>query len=319
MYRLISFCIPTYNRADVLDKSLKSYVESDGFNEEVELIVSDNASTDETYSIVKKYMNIYPNIKYSCNKENMKDNNFSIALDLASGMYVKLQNDNDLIISGGLEYIKNNIKNNILKKDPIFFTNDYIYTDRKASEIKCNSLNEFVRSISTYTTKINCFGAWKEDWKNIRDKDKYSYLKLSQEDWFFQVIKNKNKCILYDNKYADGIFFIRSKKNSYNWFQIHLDNYYRIMKPYINAGLISKDTFKSDKKNLFKHFIPELKAIYIYHAKDFPYRTDGTLGLFLKYYKSESYFWFYFVIFPFLFIFFSFKRFYKYVFKRTHV
>lgn len=46
---LLSICIPTYNRAEYLAKSLDTLVCLPEFNSsEVEVVISDNASTDNT-------------------------------------------------------------------------------------------------------------------------------------------------------------------------------------------------------------------------------------------------------------------------------
>jgi len=53
---LLSICIPTYNRAEYLAKSLDTLVCLPEFNSsEVEVVISDNASTDNTQEVAKKY------------------------------------------------------------------------------------------------------------------------------------------------------------------------------------------------------------------------------------------------------------------------
>lgn len=46
---LLSICIPTYNRAEILDKTLFLLFSNPDFNvDEIEVVVSDNCSTDHT-------------------------------------------------------------------------------------------------------------------------------------------------------------------------------------------------------------------------------------------------------------------------------
>ena len=53
---LISICIPTYNRCKSLQNILNSIVQQNEFLEDtIEIVVSDNASTDETKEMVAKY------------------------------------------------------------------------------------------------------------------------------------------------------------------------------------------------------------------------------------------------------------------------
>ena len=61
---LLSICVPTYNREIYLQECLDSIISQDSFDEDtIEIIISDNASTDGTQSLIKKYQEKYRNIK----------------------------------------------------------------------------------------------------------------------------------------------------------------------------------------------------------------------------------------------------------------
>jgi abequosyltransferase len=82
MAPLLSICIPTYNRARCLAALLDSIHAQK--TDEVEIIVSDKASTDDTRAIVKKY----PDIIYGRSVKNLGfDANVLRAVSLASGKY----------------------------------------------------------------------------------------------------------------------------------------------------------------------------------------------------------------------------------------
>ena len=69
---VLSICIPTYNRGYVIKKTIDSVCSQPEFNNwKVELIVSDNASTDNTEQIVKDFQKKYNNIKYFRNSSNI--------------------------------------------------------------------------------------------------------------------------------------------------------------------------------------------------------------------------------------------------------
>ena len=89
----LSICIPTYNRAEYLDKSLHSLTKQKRFYE-IEVVISDNCSTDNTEEVVKKYQKQYNNIFYHKNTENIFDKNFPTVLMKAHGLYRKIFNDN---------------------------------------------------------------------------------------------------------------------------------------------------------------------------------------------------------------------------------
>ena len=61
---LLSICIPTYNRANLLVKAISSIVEQPIFSSgKIEVVVTDNCSTDETKKICEEFMSKYENIK----------------------------------------------------------------------------------------------------------------------------------------------------------------------------------------------------------------------------------------------------------------
>ncbi|MFM8003979.1 MAG: glycosyltransferase family 2 protein, partial [Dolichospermum sp.] len=71
MNKLLTIAIPTYNRAELLDKQLTWLSKAiKGFETECEILVSDNCSTDHTQSIISKWQNILKNITFKSNKNH---------------------------------------------------------------------------------------------------------------------------------------------------------------------------------------------------------------------------------------------------------
>ena len=101
---LLSICIPTYNRADILNNTLNSIISDIDFDYRIEIIISDNASTDHTYEICKKFTKTYSNIHYYKNNENIFDKNFTKVLSYGSGLYLKLLNDSIVLKKGTLSF-----------------------------------------------------------------------------------------------------------------------------------------------------------------------------------------------------------------------
>ena len=55
--KLVTICIPTYNSGEFIEDTLFSIINQTYKN--IEIIIGDNASTDNTYDIVKKYQKKY--------------------------------------------------------------------------------------------------------------------------------------------------------------------------------------------------------------------------------------------------------------------
>jgi glycosyltransferase involved in cell wall biosynthesis len=102
---LVTIAIPTYNRADnYLQQSLTSALSQTYPN--IEVIVSDNASTDHTETFVTGFGD--SRIKYFRHDKNIgANNNFNFCLQQAKGTYFLLLHDDDLIDH---DFIKSCIK-----------------------------------------------------------------------------------------------------------------------------------------------------------------------------------------------------------------
>ncbi len=92
---LVSICIPTYNRAGMLQQSLQSAL-AQTFTD-FEVIISDNASQDATESVVRSYSD--PRIRYIRNAKNLGHRaNMNQCLALARGKYITILFDDDMMM-----------------------------------------------------------------------------------------------------------------------------------------------------------------------------------------------------------------------------
>ena len=83
----VSVLIPTYNSAEYLNETIESVL-SQTFTD-FELLIVDNCSTDETESVVAKYLNDY-RVKYVINEQNIgMCGNWNRSLSYAKGKYIK--------------------------------------------------------------------------------------------------------------------------------------------------------------------------------------------------------------------------------------
>jgi glycosyltransferase involved in cell wall biosynthesis len=103
---LLTIAIPTYNRAGCLKELLSVLAEQLKDEPRVELIISDNASPDETPSVVQDFVDRGLRVRYIRNAQNIgADANFLQCFEQARGKYVWLFSDDDLIVPGGLAKI----------------------------------------------------------------------------------------------------------------------------------------------------------------------------------------------------------------------
>jgi len=84
---LVSVLIPTFNRAEEIRKTLQSVIDNKFSN--LEIIVFDNQSTDDTKRIVENFSKNSKQLKYFCQPKNLGPlENWKSALNVAKGKYV---------------------------------------------------------------------------------------------------------------------------------------------------------------------------------------------------------------------------------------
>jgi glycosyltransferase involved in cell wall biosynthesis len=109
MNKLLTIAIPTYNRADLLDKQLAWLAQAiKGFESDCEILVSDNCSTDNTQDVIKKWQTKLSLITFKANK-NLKNlgvvKNIIYCLNSATTKYVWTIGDDDPIQDRAVAYV----------------------------------------------------------------------------------------------------------------------------------------------------------------------------------------------------------------------
>src|SRR6266540_7217485 len=104
----LSICIPTYNRAAFIGRTIESVISQ--ATEEIEIVISDNASQDNTEEIVRNYQQRSPRITYFRWQTNMgADRNYLKVVELAQGDYCWLMGSDDKVEEGGVGIVLNAI------------------------------------------------------------------------------------------------------------------------------------------------------------------------------------------------------------------
>lgn len=91
---LVSICIPTYNSALFLEQTLNAIAAQT--YKHIEVIISDNASTDETPDIIQPYCDRYGWTFYRNEVNIGAGNNFNKLLELANGEYIAIYHADDI-------------------------------------------------------------------------------------------------------------------------------------------------------------------------------------------------------------------------------
>lgn len=108
---LLTIAIPTYNRSEFLMRTLLYNLnEASHHHGKVEIIVSNNSSTDDTNKVVKELQRSY-DFQYHLQEKNLgaTENILYIPEHLARGKFCWVIGDDDFIIPGSIEKILNAI------------------------------------------------------------------------------------------------------------------------------------------------------------------------------------------------------------------
>lgn len=108
---ILSICIATYNRAKYISYTLDSILIQNNHN--IEIIIVDGASTDNTAEIIDSYKKLYDNIfYYRLSIKGGVDHDYDKSVEFAKGKYCWLFPDDDLMINGAIKTILSEINNN---------------------------------------------------------------------------------------------------------------------------------------------------------------------------------------------------------------
>lgn len=130
---LVSIIIPTYNRRDMLKRSIDQVLKQDYPN--IEVIVSDNCSTDGTFELMQKeYANV-SRLRYHRNEKNVGPvlNIRNALYNLAKGKYCLITSDDDYFIDS--TYITRAVEALERNRNLAFVYGAYYYNDLVKGEI----------------------------------------------------------------------------------------------------------------------------------------------------------------------------------------
>ncbi len=293
--RLLSLCIPIYNRGAYLEKMLSRFLEDkDLFDNKIELIISDNCSEDDLKTIVDSYRRQGLNVTYFRQETNIgPDSNFLFCFEKANGKYCWLLGSDDIPVKGFLHYLIEQLNCN----------NDYglVY-------LRLFQINKWYRSVTSNDVysevimdnqKMLCgINVWitfmsssiiRTEFIQSLDLTKYRGTSLIQVPLYVKsclssdlnLIINYNHCFEPDNDNASS--------GGYNFYKVFIVNLLSIMKEFVSDGLFTINSYNLFKKNEFKYYIIENSISSLVVGKDKIHKLDGAWRILWQYYgKTPS-------------------------------
>lgn len=287
---ILSLCIPTYNRAPFLDKLLTriklQYVTSI-HGELVELLVSDNCSTDTTPAVVNKHIEEGLPVKYVRNSDNLgMDGNFVQCFKIAQGKYIWLLGDDDFLKDGAIDKLLSVINND----------NDYglihlqIGGDQQKKPTNYHNSQKFIAEVSNWITYISSNVVRSSFVKDI-DFDKYmgTYFTLIPL-YLTAAFQTSENIIVHERLFEDGADTQRN--GGYNFFEVFVTNYHSILREFVLLGQMKNWTYQIIKYKTFRHTILSFVYILLLKKEKGNFYTENAWRILLNKYYYCPYFYF---------------------------
>lgn len=239
----VSIIIPCYNQVNYIRESIESALNQTYKN--IEIVVVNDASTDNSASVIKEYADKYPNIIFLDEKENkgvIKSRNFAISK--CSGNYILPLDCDDKIASTFVQKAVDILDNDVDIR--IVYSKTMLFGE-KNKEFKLDIFNPDTIIFGNCIPNTAMYR--KQDFLKVGGyKD---YMKEGLEDWDFwisilEIAENKEKCAY---RMDENLFFYRyAFSNTRN--DISLE---KINELYVNIVVNHKALYSTRKK--FYHHI----------------------------------------------------------------
>ena len=147
---VLTIGVPTFNRGKYLRRCLDAITLQAGNNPAVDILVSDNCSTDNTKDIVEFYKNNYSNVRYFCQKENIGgSNNFKFIYTHAKGRFVVAIGDDDYLVQS---YVPTVLA--VLYQAPDISLLCVLVSSRGNRGWKLEGMSQYIKNVSYYGAYI---------------------------------------------------------------------------------------------------------------------------------------------------------------------
>lgn len=186
---LLSICIPTYNGGEKLRVTLIAIFKALKENLDIEVIVSDNCSTDNTQDVLacfsdKSQIRIYRNEKNLGFNRNL----FLLIDKYANGKYCWVIGDDDFIDEGSLLYISNILQNECIEYLSVNYRLqtyvDYMNTCFEDVDNVVYKNVSFVEAINVNTKSSNVLGTFMSSSIFLRNRVRsFSKTFFSDNSW----------------------------------------------------------------------------------------------------------------------------------------
>jgi len=291
---LLSICIPTIGRAGLLIKCLDNILFSiKGFENEIEIIIFDNASGDNTKECINNYCMNFPIITYYRYDEKKNDEIFYNIANLSHGKYIWILGDNRILYKDSICKILTEIKKNY----SLIITNFSLYSLDNNHIVKKKYYNEQEDIyFFSHNELLKYFGLGLGhvsqvvfDRHIISTISYQEYIENANTGWAFLYMIYKG---IYKNTFAvflnDAIYIKMDKIKKLDWDKIFIKGSSFIFKKIECIGYDRNIVSRAKNKTVKDYIIPHI----IYNKKNDKVAVKHYHSIYQNY-RSSIFFWIY--------------------------
>lgn len=277
---LLTFAIITYNRSPYLKKSLDCVLRQLGNDDLAEILVSDNASTDDTKRMVQERQKLYKNLRYHCNEKNVgAEANIHRAIRKSRGEYVLVAGDDDYFADGSLPGVIGRL---VQHRGRALF---HLRRAREPHRVYTGSgIAAYVRMVGYHMTWITSTIMRRDLYARIIEPQKHDDTRIPQVYLQTEMLKQVPDFAVI----AAPFMAIGSGDHppaAFNFIEVFIKHYVDLLKA---AGEIPPSVLSEEKKRLMEENV----YFWCEHIKrqKLNLSLDGIFDIVREYYSGESFY-----------------------------
>lgn len=253
--KLMSFAVPCYNSEEYMQKCIESLLKG---GEDVEIIVVNDGSHDNTREIAEDYVRRYPSIVKAVHKENGgHGSGVNKGLELASGLYYKVVDSDDWLDETALKTLLDTIKKHRAENAlPDLYLTNFVYE-------KVYEGGRYVRRFTKNFPVNKFFG-----WEKVKKFHTSSVLLMHSLIYKTEKLRESNTVLPEHTFYVDNIFAYKPLPYMKKLYYLDIDLY---------RYFIGREDQSVSRENIVRRYeqqirvMKEMAAAYSYEEiKSFP-------------------------------------------------
>lgn len=254
----LTIAIPTWNRHEYLRQNLrqlKAEIDTVGHHL-VEVLVSDNCSSDKTPDVVREAQDAGLPIRYVRNAENLGwALNFAQCVDLANGKYLLLFGDDDVLCSGALALLVELLISGdlgVICLRPYGYDKDY-KLENPGGEGRVHQFRDASRFLLCISQYFTLTSALVINRTMLRDVDSRQFIHTNLAT-FHLVLRAAlaAKSNLYVEKFL--VASKRQNSSSYDYYKVFVDEFWSIIDQHMQYGLRNDAIRSLETLRLFTYY-----------------------------------------------------------------